>query len=202
MVRVMENGKRLAYIRVSSIDQNEARQKEALKDCKIDKYFIEKVSGKNAKRPKLQEMLEYMREGDTVYVEDFTRLGRSTEDLLFIVRKIEEKGVRFVSLKEKFDATTPAGRLQRTMMAAIAEFEREIILERQREGIAIAKREGKYKGRKKIVIPEIEKYYRQYMTRKANKTQIAEELKISRQTLNKLFRELEEKQEKEKRVDE
>ena len=191
----------MAYLRVSSLDQNEARQREALKDYDIDKYFVEKVSGKNAKRPKLQAMLEYMREGDSVYVEEFTRLGRSTEDLLSIVRKIEEKGVRFVSIKEKFDGSTPAGRLQRNMMAVIAEFERDIILERQREGIAIAKREGKYKGRKKIVIPDIEKYYTQYMTRKVNKTQIAEELKISRQTLNKLFKEFEEKQEKEKKTD-
>ena len=197
----MEKGQKLAYLRVSSLDQNEARHREALKGYNIDRYFVEKVSGKNTKRPKLQEMLEYMREGDIVYVEEFTRLGRSTEDLLSIVRKIEEKGVGFVSLKEKFDATTPAGRLQRNMMAAIAEFERDIILERQREGIAIAKREGKYKGRKKIVIPDIEKYYTKYMTRKVNKTQIAEELKISRQTLNKLFKEFEETQEKEKKND-
>lgn len=101
-------------------------------------------------RPQLQEMLEYIREEDVVYVEEFSRLGRSTEDLLKIVKIIEGKGARFVSIKENLDTTTPTGRLQMTVLAAIAEFEREMILERQREGIAIAKRAGKYRGRKKL----------------------------------------------------
>ena len=143
------------------------------------------------KRPKLQELLEYIREDDTVYVEEFSRLGRSTADLLSIVQQIEDLGTKFVSLKENFDTKTPAGRLQMTMMAAIAEFERAMILERQREGIEIAKRAGKYKGRKKINIPDIEAYYKRYMTRQATKTMIANELGISRTTLDKLFKEYE-----------
>lgn len=184
----MEKGKNIAYVRVSSVDQNEARQKEALKNCSIDRWFVEKASGKDTKRPVLQEMMEYIREDDTVYVEEFSRLGRSTADLLQIVQTIEDAGAKFISLKENFDTSTPVGRLQMTMMAAIAEFERAMILERQREGIAIAKKAGKYKGRKKISIPDIEVYYQRYMKRQATKTSLAKELGISRTTLDKLFK--------------
>ena len=134
-------------------------------------------------------MLDYVREDDTVYVEEFSRLGRSTADLLSIVQQLEDAGVKFVSIKEKFDTKTPAGKLQMTMMAAIAEFERAMILERQREGIAIAKRAGKYKGRKAVSIPNIGEYYDRYMSRQGTKTSIAAELGISRTTLDKLFRE-------------
>ena len=185
----MGKGKNIAYVRVSTVEQNEARQREALKTVNIDKWFGEKASGKDAKRPVLQEMLEYIREDDIVYVEEFSRLGRSTADLLATVQKIEDSGAKFVSLKENFDTKTPAGKLQMTMMAAIAEFERAMILERQREGIAIAKREGKYKGRKAVSVPNIEEYYQRYMTRQGTKTSIAAELGISRTTLDKLFKE-------------
>jgi len=185
----MGKGKNLAYVRVSTVEQNEGRQKEALQSYGIDKWFIEKASGRDTNRPKLQELLEYVREEDTVYVEEFSRLGRSTADLLSIVQKIEDAGATFVSLKENFDTKTPAGRLQMTMLAAISQFEREMILERQREGIALAKKSGKYKGRKRISVPNIGDYYDRYMTRKANKTQLAAELNISRNTLDRLFAE-------------
>nr|WP_297936598.1 recombinase family protein [uncultured Lachnoclostridium sp.] len=183
----MGKGKNVAYVRVSTVEQNEARQREALKAYDIDRWFIEKASGKDTKRPELQAMLDYIREDDTVYVEDFSRLGRSTADLLNIVQQIEDTGAKFISIKENFDTKTPAGKLQMTMMAAIAEFERAMILERQREGIAIAKREGKYKGRKAISVSNIGDYYNQYMTRQGTKTSIAAELGISRTTLDKLF---------------
>lgn len=187
----MGKGKNIAYVRVSTVEQNEARQREALQKFNIDKWFIEKASGKDTKRPKLQEMLEYVREDDTVYVEEFSRLGRSTADLLAIVQQIEDLGAKFVSVKENFDTKTPAGKLQMTMMAAIAEFERAMILERQREGIAIAKREGKYKGRKAVSVPNIGAFYDKYMSRKATKSSIAAELGISRTTLDKLFKQYE-----------
>lgn len=187
----MGKGKNIAYVRVSTVEQNEARQREALKVFNIDKWFVEKASGKDTKRPKLQEMLEYIRDDDTVYVEEFSRLGRSTADLLATVQQIEDTGAKFVSLKENFDTKTPAGKLQMTMMAAIAEFERAMILERQREGIAIAKREGKYKGRKAVSIPNIGEYYERYMSRQGTKTSIAAELGISRTTLDKLFKKYE-----------
>ena len=185
----MEKGKNIAYVRVSTVEQNEARQREALKAFNIDKWFVEKASGKDAKRPVLQEMLEYIREDDTVYVEEFSRLGRSTADLLATVQRIEDSGAKFVSLKENFDTKTPAGKLQMTMMAAIAEFERAMILERPREDLTIEKREGKYKGRKAVSVPNIEEYYQRYMTRQGTKTSIAAELGISRTTLDKLFKE-------------
>ena len=187
----MGGGKNIAYVRVSTAEQNETRQKEALKKYDIDKWFIEKASGKDTNRPRLQEMLEYIREDGTVYVEEFSRLGRSTADLLNTVQQIEDVGAKFVSLKENFDTKTPTGKLQMTMMAAIAEFERSMILERQREGIAIAKREGKYKGRKAVSVPNIGTYYDKYMRRKGTKVSIAHELGISRTTLDKLFREYE-----------
>ena len=187
----MGGGKNIAYVRVSTAEQNETRQKEALKKYDIDKWFIEKASGKDTNRPRLQEMLEYIREDDTVYVEEFSRLGRSTADLLNTVQQIEDVGAKFVSLKENFDTKTPTGKLQMTMMAAIAEFERSMILERQREGIAIAKREGKYKGRKAVSVPNIGTYYDKYMRRKGTKVSIAHELGISSTTLDKLFREYE-----------
>lgn len=188
----MGKGKNIAYVRVSTIEQNEARQKEALEKFEIDRWFIEKASGKDTNRPILQEMLAYIRENDTVYVEEFSRLGRSTADLLATVQAIEDAGAKFVSLKENFDTSTPVGQLQMTMMAAIAEFERAMILERQREGIAIAKREGKYKGRKSVSVPNIGEYYQKYMSRRGTKTSIAQELGISRTTLDKLFKQHEE----------
>ena len=192
----MGKGKNIAYIRVSTIEQNEARQKTALQKYNIDRWFIEKASGKDTNRPKLQDMLDYIRDDDTIYVEEFSRLGRSTADLLSIVQQIEKKNAKFVSIKEQFDTTTPVGRLQMTMMAAIAEFERDMILERQREGIAIAKAAGKYKGRKEITIPNIGEYYEKYMTRQGTKVSIAAELGISRTTLDKLFRRHEREREK------
>lgn len=187
----MTKGKNIAYVRVSTTDQNEARQNEALNKYNIDKWYVEKITGKDTNRPKLIEMLDFIREDDTVYVEEFSRLGRSTQDLLDIVQHIENKGAKFISIKENFDTKTPTGRLQMTMMAAIAEFERSMILERQREGIAIAKKEGKYKGRKKIKRTDIDIHYDRYMSRKASKTQIANELGISRNTLTRLFNEYE-----------
>ena len=144
----------IAYVRVSSIDQNEARQVEALEKYGIERWYTEKISGKDANRPKLQEMLEYVREGDMVHIHDLSRLARSTADLLVIVDLLAKKGVHLVSNKENIDSSTPTGKLMLTMIGAINEFERTNILERTREGIAIAKREGVYKGRKPIEIPD------------------------------------------------
>ena len=139
---------RVAYIRVSSVEQNLERQVEALKKYDIEKWYEEKVSGKDTKREQLQLMLDFVREDDEVYIMDFSRLSRSVSDLLEIVEYLQNKKVRLVSIKENMDTSTPTGKLMLTMIAAINEFERLNILERQREGIAIAKREGKYKGRK------------------------------------------------------
>ena len=181
----------IAYVRVSTIEQNEGRQVEALKKYNIDKWYIEKVSGKDTNRPKLKAMLDYIREGDTVYIHDFSRLARSTKDLLEIVEFLKVKDVHLVSNKENLDTSTSNGKLMLTMIAAINEFERENLLERQREGIALAKKQGKYKGRQVKVISDdiFNRAYEKYKTREINKTQLAKELKISRPTLNKLLKE-------------
>lgn len=180
----------VAYIRVSTVEQNEARQVEAMEKHEIDKYFIEKVSAKDTNRPKLKEMLDFVREGDTIYIHDFSRLARSTKDLLEIVEELKAKKVNLVSNKENIDTSTPTGKLMLTMIGAIAEFERQNLLERQREGIAIAKREGKYKGRKKVAVnDEFRGLYDAYMSRKINKKQFAQELNISRPTLDRMMKE-------------
>lgn len=178
----------LAYVRVSTVEQNEERQIEALKMFNIEKWFTEKVSGKDMDRPKLQEMLDFCREGDTIYIHDFSRLARSTKDLLDIVERLKEKGVHLVSNKENIDSSTPQGKLMLTMIAAIYEFERENMLERQREGIAIAKREGKFKGRKPLELDDFDKYYELYVSRQITKSEMARKLNISRPTLDKMIK--------------
>lgn len=185
---------KVAYIRVSSLDQNTARQEEALKGLGIEKFFIEKVSGKNMERPELQKCLEFCRENDYLYCVDFSRLARSCQDLLSICKLLDSKSVHLVSLKENFDTSTPQGRLMLTIIAAINAFERENLLERQREGIAIAKAEGKYKGRKPVEVEDFTPYYEDYMSRRTTKGQLAKKLHISRPTLNKLFDEYEKSQ--------
>ena len=178
---------KVAYVRVSTAEQNEARQIEALKKHGIEKWFTEKISGKSMDRPQLQAMLDYVREGDTVYIHDFSRLARSTKDLLEIVERLQAKGVHLVSNKEKLDTGTPTGKLMLTMIAAINEFERQNLLDRQREGIAIAKRNGVYKGRKKVTnFPAL---YARYTRRELNKGQLAEALHITRPTLERMIRE-------------
>ena len=146
----------IGYVRVSSTDQNEARQLKALENFgkPMHRIFIDKCSGKTADRPELRKMLDYVRDGDVLVVAEYARLARSSADMLKIVHDLQEKGVEIVSLRENFDTTTPQGRFMLTVFAGLAELERETILERQREGIAIAKAQGKYKGRQPIPIDE------------------------------------------------
>lgn len=180
---------KVAYVRVSTVEQNEARQIEALKPYSIDKWFTEKVSGKNMDRPQLKAMLDYVREGDVVYIHDLSRIARSTGDLLKIVDYLQTKGVHLVSNKESIDTTTPTGKLMLTMIGAINEFERANLLERQREGIAIAKAQGKYKGRRPVIVSDFASHYERYLSRQINKSQLAKELGISRPTLDKMIAE-------------
>lgn len=146
-------GEKIGYIRVSTKEQNTARQDDLMKRLGVDRVYEEKISGKNMNRPQLKAMMDYVRQGDTVVVESYSRLARSTKDLLSIVDHLNEKGVAFVSQKEKVDTSTPQGRLMMTIFAGLAQFERECTLQRQAEGIAIAKSEGKYKGRQPIAKP-------------------------------------------------
>ena len=176
-----------AYVRVSTAEQNEARQREALAVRGIDKWFIEKASGKNTDRPEFPKMLDWVREGDTIYMHDLARIARSTKDLLDLLDVLREKGVALVSGKESIDTSTATGKLLVTMVAAINEFERANLLERQKEGIAIAKREGKYKGRKAVTVPDLPRHYERYQRREVSKAALARELGISRPTLDRLF---------------
>lgn len=142
----------IAYVRVSTKEQNTGRQLEALKAHNIKKIFEEKVSGKDTNRVELQKMLEYVREDDVVIVESFSRLSRNMLDLLTIVAKLKEKNVGFISLKENIDTTTSQGRFQLNVFGAMYEFERENIKEKQREGIDLALAEGRAYGRPRTVI--------------------------------------------------
>ena len=181
----------IAYVRVSTQEQNEARQREALAVREIDKWFIEKTSGKNTDRPEYQRMMDWVREGDTIYIHDLSRIARSTLDLLHLLNVLADKGVALVSDKENIDTSTATGKLILTVIAAINEFERANLLERQREGIAIAKREGKYKGRQPVTVPDLPRHYDRYIRREISKAALARELGISRPTLDRLFAEYE-----------
>ncbi len=145
---------KVSYIRCSTIEQNEARQLKMMQEQGAEKLFIDKASGKNTDRAAFKEMMSFVRTGDIVIVESISRIARNTRDLLSIVSELTEKGVEFVSLKESIDTTTPQGRFMLTVFGALAELERESILERQREGIEIAKSDGKYKGRKPVDVDE------------------------------------------------
>ena len=147
---------KIGYIRISTVDQNTARQEVLMEQLGVDEVYIDRMSGKNANRPELQKMMEYVRTGDMVIVESISRFARNTRDLLELVERLTAKGVEFVSKKEAIDTTTPTGKFMLTVFGAVAELEREYILQRQREGIAIAKANGVYKGRKPIQPPEFE----------------------------------------------
>jgi DNA invertase Pin-like site-specific DNA recombinase len=148
---------KIGYVRVSTAEQNTARQEVLMKELGVEQMYIDRASGKNAERSELKKMLNYAREGDTVIVESISRFARNTKDLLDLVEKLTEKRVEFISRKEAIDTTTPSGKFMLTIFGAVAELEREYILQRQREGIAIAKQQGKYKGRKPIQNPDFDK---------------------------------------------
>lgn len=147
---------RIGYVRVSSKDQNTGRQLEALKPYNIEKLYEEKISAKDTNRPELQAMLEYAREGDTIYIESFSRLARNMLDLLMIIDQLSKKNIGFVSLKENIDTTTPAGRLQLGVFAAIYQFERECSKQRQREGIDLVLQTGHTKTGRSYGRPKID----------------------------------------------
>ena len=146
---------KVAYKRVSTVEQKTERQLDGLS---FDRVFEDKVSGKDINRPKLSAMLDYIREGDELYIHSLDRLGRNTTDLINLMNILREKGVTVIFNKQgltfKPDASNPMNELMFTMLAAFSQFERELMLERQREGIAKAKAEGKYKGRPATVDKE------------------------------------------------
>lgn len=178
---------KVAYARVSTSDQNLARQLEALKLYEPDKIFTDQVSGKNLERPGFNQMLEYVREGDMIYVCSLDRLARNLNDLLETIKCLQARGVSIHFLKENIligsDAKTSSmSKLILSIMGAVAEFERALIRERQQEGIDLAKKRGVYKGRAPIAedkIAEAKKLYELGVPL----SKISQQLKISRSTL-------------------
>lgn len=147
---------KIGYIRVSTQEQNTIRQEALMEALGVDEIYMDKASGKNTERPQLKQMMKYVRKGDTVIVESISRFARNTRDLLELVEQLAEKQVEFISRKEAIDTTTPTGKFMLTIFGAVAELEREYILQRQREGIEIAKTKGVYKGRKPIERPDFQ----------------------------------------------
>ncbi len=147
---------RIGYIRISSADQNTARQEVLMQELGVDQVYIDRMSGKNTDRPELKRMMNFVRAGDTVIVESISRFARNTRDLLELVEQLAQKQVEFISKKEAIDTSTPTGKFMLTVFGAVAELEREYILQRQREGIAIAKANGVYTGRKPIEHPQFD----------------------------------------------
>ena len=176
-------GQRIGYIRVSSFDQNPERQ---LDQTQVDKVFVDKASGKDTQRPELDALLSFVRDGDTVVVHSMDRLARNLDDLRRLVQKLTHKGVRIEFVKECLTFTgedSPMANLMLSVMGAFAEFERSLIHERQREGIALARLRGAYRGRKKSLSSEQQIEVRRRATDGEKKAQLAREFGISRETL-------------------
>src|ERR687884_274930 len=183
------NGQRVGYIRVSTLDQTTERQLEGVA---LDKTFTDKASGKDTKRPQLELLLSFARAGDTVIVHSMDRLARNLDDLRRIVQTLTGRGVRIEFVKENLTFTgedSPMASLMLSVMGAFAEFERSLIKERQREGIALAKKRGAYKGRKKSLSPQEVAELRQRVAAGISKAQVAREAGISRQTLYQYLQE-------------
>ena len=182
------HGQRVGYIRVSSFDQNPQRQLEGVA---VDRMFTDKASGKDVRRPELENLLAFVREGDTVVVHSMDRLARNLDDLRRLVQQLTGRGVRIEFVKEGLTFTgedSPMANLMLSVMGAFAEFERALIRERQREGIALAKQRGAYRGRKKSLSPEQATDLKQRVAAGEKKAGLAREFGISRETLYQYLR--------------
>lgn len=173
---------KIGYIRVSTQEQNTIRQEVLMQELGVDEVYIDRMSGKNANRPELKRMMEYVRRDDMVIVESISRFARNTRDLLELVEHLTEKGVEFVSKKEAIDTTTPTGKFMLTIFGAVAELEREYVLQRQREGITIAKEQGKYTGRKAKPSPGFERVVGQWHRGEITAVEAMRTLKMSKST--------------------
>lgn len=171
---------KIGYVRVSTEEQNTARQEIMLRELGVDELFVDRASGKNADRTELNRMMNFVRRGDTVIVESISRFARNTRDLLDLVEQLIAKQVEFVSRKEAIDTTTPTGKFMLTVFAAVAELEREYILQRQREGIAIAKQQGKYRGRPPKVYPDFERIAARWQKGEITAVQAMKQLGMSK----------------------
>ena len=183
---------KVGYVRVSTQGQNTARQEVLMRELGVDKVFIDRQSGKDMSRPELKRMLEFVREGDIVIVESISRFARCTRDLLELVEQLTAKGVEFVSKKESLDTATPSGRFVLTIFGAVAQLEREYLLQRQKEGIAIAKEEGRYKGRKPLALLEFDQVAASWKRGEITAAEAMRRLKISKTTFYRKMREVKE----------
>ena len=184
------HGQRIGYIRVSSFDQNPERQ---LEQVQVDKAFTDKASGKDTQRPELDTLLSFVREGDTVVVHSMDRLARNLDDLRRLVQKLTKRGVRIEFVKESLTFTgedSPMANLMLSVMGAFAEFERALIRERQREGIALAKQRGAYRGRKKALNSEQIADLKRRVATGEQKTLVSRDFGISRETLYQYLKEV------------
>lgn len=179
---------KIGYVRVSTEEQNTARQEVLMQELGVDEVYIDKSSGKNTDRPQLKKMLSYVRKGDTVIVEAISRFARNTKDLLGLVELLSSKEVVFISKKEAIDTTTPTGKFMLTIFGAVAELEREYLLQRQREGIAIAKSNGLYKGRKPIKHPDFDKVVAKLQKGEITATVAMKQLGMSKSTFYRKLR--------------
>lgn len=180
---------KVGYVRVSSQGQNTARQEVLMQELGVERIFIDKQSGKDTSRPELKKMMEFVREGDVVIVESISRFARCTRDLLELVEQLTEKKVEFVSKKEALDTSTPSGRFVLTIFGAVAQLEREYLLQRQKEGIAIAKQDGKYKGRKPLDRPELDSVVAIWRSGEITAVEAMRRLRMSKTTFYRIVRE-------------
>ena len=180
----------VGYIRISTVEQNTARQEVLMKELGVEKVFIDKASGKNTQRPELQKLLSFVRKGDKVIVESISRFARNTKDLLNLIEMLADKEVEFVSKKESIDTSTPTGKFMLTVFGAVAELERQYILQRQEEGIAIAKQKGKYKGRKRIENDQFYFLYEKWQNNEITASDAIKQLNFSKNTFYRRVKEM------------
>jgi len=188
---------RVGYIRVSSQGQNLESQKQTIIDKfgEMDKWVEEKVSGRTTEREQLKLMIEFVREGDTIYILDLSRVSRSLSDLLNLIEIFQVKGVEIQSVKDTYDINSLSGKLLVQIMGAVNEFQVNIQREKQLEGIALAKEQGKYKGRKKVeVTDKLRELYEQWKHREITKKEIMDITGLARTTLHRRFKDIEEEQ--------
>lgn len=181
---------KIGYIRTSTAGQNTARQEVLMQELGVDQVFIDRMSGKSIERPELKKMMSFVRQGDTVIVESISRFARNTRDLLELVQQLTDKSVEFVSKKEALDTSTPSGRFVLTIFGAVAELEREYILQRQKEGIAIAKQQGKYKVRKAVERPDFDAVATSWKRGDITAVNAMNQLQLSKSTFYRKVREL------------
>ena len=176
---------KVGYVRISTKEQNTARQDLLMESLEVERVYTDKMSGKSQERPELHRMIDFVREGDSLTVESISRFARNTRDLLDLTATLDAKGVQFISRKENIDTSTAAGKFMLAVFGALAELERDNILERQAEGIAIAKAEGRMTGRPKKAVDTFEGVYLNVKEGRLSASAGAKQLGISRSKWNR-----------------